>query len=226
MINKIKLIPLLFLFILPLAVAEVQTFGTFKQGQAIELLQLCGNCSYSNITLITYPNSTAILTNGNMTKIGTKFNFTLSGARTTATGKYIVNGVANPNGLDTIWSYDFDVTPSGKTLKTGEGGINIWISISVFLVAGLFIFGALLTPKGLLKLIMFALGGIFALAGVMINVLLVQSYVSTNVELSSGYGSMFYLLAVLTVVFMIIGILFVLLKTLEHFRNLTRFAED
>lgn len=92
--------------------AEVQTLGTYKVNTCISLLQSCSNCTYSNITSIVYPDSTQALAEVVMTKIGTNYNYTFCGSN--QLGNYIVNGRSDVDGLDTIWAYDYNVTPSGS----------------------------------------------------------------------------------------------------------------
>lgn len=89
--------------------------GTFPQGSNVNLIQTCDDCTYNNITSILYPNGTVILSNVQMTKDGTFYNYTLNGNYTNVLGNYIVNGVGDLGGEPTVWAYDFDITPQGWT---------------------------------------------------------------------------------------------------------------
>ena len=77
----------------------------------MELIQLCGNCSYNNITSIIFPNSTRIILDVPMTKRGTEFNYTYCFPN--ATGEYLINGVGDLSGIDTVWAYVINLTPNG-----------------------------------------------------------------------------------------------------------------
>lgn len=88
-----------------------QSLQSQKQFNPVELPQICANCSYNNITSLISPNGTLYLEDVVMTKQGTRYNYTFGG--TGEIGKYIVNGVGDPDGTPTVWNYDFDVTASG-----------------------------------------------------------------------------------------------------------------
>ena len=109
----------LFLF-LPFTVAqEQQTLGTFKQNSCIALKQTCSNCTQVNITRISAPNSTVVLSSPVvMTKSDTVYNYTFCNNQ--ALGKYIVDWKANPDGTFTCstctGNYDYNVTSTGFDL--------------------------------------------------------------------------------------------------------------
>lgn len=106
------------LIIMPMINGEVQTLGTFKQNDCISLIQTCGTCSYNNITSITSPNSTILLTEISMSKTGTQYIYNF--CNTNQLGSYIVNGVGDLDGIPTVWAYDFKITPNGEEVVTGK----------------------------------------------------------------------------------------------------------
>lgn len=107
------------LFLVSLVSAEIQTLGTFRAGDSIELIQNCLTSTYSNISRIIYPNGTlALNTQTIMTKNGDDYNYTFSD--TTAQGQYIVYGVCDEDGSKTNWVYDFDITYAGETFDEGR----------------------------------------------------------------------------------------------------------
>jgi hypothetical protein len=105
--------------------AEVQSLGTFKQNQCVNVIQTCSNCTYANISSIVAPDSTEVLGLSSMTKVGTKYNKTF--CSTSSIGTYIVNGYADVDGVNTVWAYDFEVTPSGYTGTLGFSFILLGI---------------------------------------------------------------------------------------------------
>lgn len=129
--KKIMILILLCL-IIPIVNAEVQHLGTVKQGDCITLPQTCSNCTYVNISAITYPNKTTINNEWKMTKSGIMFNY--SYCNTNILGQYIVDGHGDIDGIDTAFGYDFEVTGNGKTAPNG-------VVISLFAVAFLIIVG-------------------------------------------------------------------------------------
>jgi len=97
--------------------ASQQSLGTFPKNSCIQLLQLCGDCSYNNITSIVYPNSSRIILDAQMTKRGAEFNYTF--CDTEQIGTYYVNGIGDLNGEDTAWAYEFEITLTGNDKPDG-----------------------------------------------------------------------------------------------------------
>jgi hypothetical protein len=104
-----------FIFLLVGVIATSQpALGTFKQRQEVTLVQLCGECSFNNITSVTAPDSTEVVANVVMTKDGTKYTYVLDAGNTSQIGTYNVNGFGDLNGNDNeVWTYTFEITPSG-----------------------------------------------------------------------------------------------------------------
>ena len=112
MIKRVFLLTLISLLFISFISAEIETLGTFKQNSCVNLLQTCSNCTYNNISSVTYPDSTQALGQSVMEKIGNNYNRTF--CSTSQIGTYIVNGYGDVDGSITVWSYDFKVTPSGN----------------------------------------------------------------------------------------------------------------
>lgn len=127
--------------------AEIQTLGFFKQDSCVILKQTCSNCTYSNITSINIEgNSKELLSNAAMTKKGYEYNYTF--CNTSELGEYIVNGVSNVDSYETVWAYDFIITPTGKELTSQKTSIYIFIFIFSFVVfLGLLILGFSISGK-------------------------------------------------------------------------------
>ena len=142
--KKIYLTLILGLFLISLASAEIQTLGTFTVNEEINLIQTCANCTFNNITSVTGSNSQEIIGNFPMTKTGSVYNFTLSSGNVTQLGEYIINGIGDLDGIDTVWNYNLFVTPNGQDFTTGKA-----ISYLGFIIILLFTF--LLTIYGSYK---------------------------------------------------------------------------
>lgn len=139
--NKNILIILVILIILPICYAEIQTLGTFKVGECINLKQTCGNCTYNNITSVQIDGtSNQLLDLVEMEKIGTEYNYTF--CNTTNTGTYIVNGLGNVDGTPTVWAYDFKVTPNGEDSNVGSAILYIGVLavLIIFLILSIYSF--------------------------------------------------------------------------------------
>ena len=118
------------------AVSEIQDLGTFKQNTDINLIQICGSCTFNNITSVLYPNSSFAISSTAMERDGTQYNFTLDKNFTLTNGDYIVNGFGDLGGTDTPWAYTFSITP------TGEKDSLLGFFVVVYLIlAGIVVFG-------------------------------------------------------------------------------------
>lgn len=138
---QLKYLFLIGLLITSIAVAEVQTLGTFKEKKNIELKQI-GTSDYTgcNITSVSYPNSSKIIQDVKMSKNGNEYSYTLGGRNTSGTyGQYIVNGECYDGTDYDIWSYDFYVTPSGnKDLEEGGGLASVGLIFAIIAAAFFF----------------------------------------------------------------------------------------
>ncbi len=137
--NKVMLSFLIIFFLFGIVVAAQETLGTFKQGEQVVIKQICGTCTFNNITSITYPNSTEIFGSSNiaMSKDSAEFTHTLSGANTTILGKYFVHGFGDIEGIKTAWVVPFTITPSGNS---GNAFIVFHIFL-IFILYGITFFG-------------------------------------------------------------------------------------
>ena len=132
--RKMFVFLILGLFLISFASAY-QSLGTFKQGSEINLQQVCNNCSYVNLSEVTYPNSSfALLGQYEMTKNGTIYNYTFSDTNTL--GTYIYTTCGDLDGITACEVMEFDITYTGeKTLSTSSS-----ILYSVFFVILFFLF--------------------------------------------------------------------------------------
>jgi len=129
---------LLFLMLASCVVGEA-TLGVFETGDDVTLIQSCTASSYSNITKVSYPNSTLALdTETAMVKNGDTYSYVFS--NTDPLGRYLVFGHCDEDGADVIWVYDFEVTYSGQKVSLSNSMIifalmglaAIFLTISFF----------------------------------------------------------------------------------------------
>jgi hypothetical protein len=139
----IALVFLAMLFTLSLLSAEsqIQTLGTFKIGEAVNLVQNCLTSTYSNISRIVYPNGTfALNTQTAMTKNGDDYYYSFTD--TITPGNYLVYGVCDESGIKTNWVYDFKITATGKDLTSAKATSYVIIFVVSFIIfLGLLILG-------------------------------------------------------------------------------------
>jgi hypothetical protein len=122
---------LLVVLLVGLVSASSQSLGVFQQNTPITLVQSCETSSYSNISKVTYPNSSiALLGDVAMTPTAGD-TYTYSFTNTESIGQYLVYGHCDENSVDTVWVYDFEVTYTGSKVSLSNG-----IIVLAFLFVG------------------------------------------------------------------------------------------
>jgi len=125
---------------IPLPASLGESYGTFKAGTNISLVQTCSNltapCDICNITSLVFPNGLATINNLQMTKKVTLFNYTLMGANTVQLGKYTVTGFCISGGTYSPWGYTFEVNYNGREITIQE--TYIYITGLIFLILLMF----------------------------------------------------------------------------------------
>lgn len=142
---KLKILLLILfigIFLISFVSPAQSSLGTFKQGEDIELIQTCSDCTYNNITTIKLANGTLLKIDESMTKDGSFFSHTLNSTYTTSLGEYKVNGIGDTGGVDTVWTYSLEVTPNGKTFTTQNAISYLGFIIILLFTFFLTIYGA------------------------------------------------------------------------------------
>ncbi len=116
------------------------SLGAFQQDECMDIIQVCSDCTYNNISRVIYPNSTTAVSNVVMSVDDTFYNYTF--CLTSGLGKYIVNGFGDENGTKTSWAYDFEVTPNGETPTLAKSLIHISLlfMIIIFLITSILLY--------------------------------------------------------------------------------------
>jgi len=96
--------------------AAQTSLGTFKQGEDINIFQVCDSCTAITISAINYPNSSTVVSDISMSTTDNKYyNYSLNGSLVDAKGTYTVNGFDD---VDNSFAYDFFITSTGDTFTT------------------------------------------------------------------------------------------------------------
>lgn len=132
---------ILLLLLMPFVSADVETLGCFQQSTSIQLKQISANGTFNNVTSVVQPNSNKILGQVSMTKIGSEYNYTLSSNSTRSMGEYIVNGLGDIDGVNTIWNYNLFVTADGKCPE------NIPSQLIILIIGFILTFFGLYVPR-------------------------------------------------------------------------------
>jgi len=119
-----KLLFSLFLgmFLIGIVSAIDATLGTSEQGKCIVLTQTCGNCSFVNISQITYQkNSTTFLTAPVSMALNGTTRYTYNFCSTEGIGRYVYDSYGDPDGVTVPQSVDFFINPTGEQFDLIQG---------------------------------------------------------------------------------------------------------
>lgn len=153
--NKIFLIMLLGLFLIG-NVFALTDLGTYKQGQAINITQICNEATYITLSSVSYPNSSIAIGQINMTSLGNG-EFYYQFTNTSTIGRYDVRGVSD--GCENTFATYFEVTPTGFMGTLGFYIIILILSLG-FIILGYSIEDAWVVILGGMGLV---LAGLFIL---------------------------------------------------------------
>jgi len=146
--------------IMPIASATISDFGYHQENTNITLYQVCTNCTYINMTLIS-PSSAILVSDVAMIADAYQYTYVVDGNNLSEIGQYKVHGLGDDGGTETFWSYTFDVT------KTGYNSANTDFMILIFALFGviviLLIMAAVLHQEHALLAIIFAGIGFYLL---------------------------------------------------------------
>jgi len=135
MAKKLNLIIFLTLFLMfPLVSSIETTIGTKNLNDCIDLIQTCADCTYVNFSSYTMPNGTRILTEWASTKSGVSFTYNDCNI-TNQLGTWLVDGHGDIEGTDTVFSYTYDVTPTGNPTPSGMPMFQMGVIIIIFATA-------------------------------------------------------------------------------------------
>lgn len=133
--KKIMIVMLgMILISLSSVLASQESLGIYAREECVDLIQLCGDCTYNNITSIILPNATRLILDVGMTQRGSEFNYTF--CLTNETGTYLINGIGDLVGVDTVWAYEIEVTEEGNE-RPGSTVIVLFSILFLIILASL-----------------------------------------------------------------------------------------
>ena len=215
--NKLFLLVVVGMFVLLLGnvSAEQQDLGTFKKDNTIQLIQICGNCTYNNITAIINPNGTQIILNAAMTRDDTYYYFNYP--NTSILGEYIVNGFGNLDGVKTSWSYNFFISETGTELTTGKGIILLGSFITMIFMTILFYVLSVHVKSGL-KFGFIGMSFIFALITIFYSMIILSDNFGQFPKILKSYNIFLYILLFTFLVIFILVLFALTAEALEEFK--------
>jgi hypothetical protein len=123
--------------------AEQQNLGNFKRDTCVMLIQTCSNCTFVNLTSLISPTSDTILSNVEMTKDGTNYNYSF--CNNSQIGEYIYNTIGDPDGSIITQPVGYTISGIGQNLSTSKAlsyGLIFFFAFLIFvglLVLGIFL---------------------------------------------------------------------------------------
>jgi hypothetical protein len=99
------------------------TSSSFKYNEEVTLYQMCSNCSYVNITSVTYPSSQVEIINEEMTKNGNDYTYPFT--NTSELGIYKYNVCGDKDGGYLCEVLTFEVTYTGKEMSVAQSLLSI-----------------------------------------------------------------------------------------------------
>lgn len=111
----------------------------------------CSPASLCNVTIISF-NGSSIIDNLEMTYNIAFHNYTLNRTQTTESGEYTTSVICNDNGVLGYSTYNFIITPTGKSLSTSSAIVQGLILIVMFAVTIFFLIFSYTTDSPGIKL--------------------------------------------------------------------------
>ena len=125
------IIMLLLITIISFASATATDIGTKKSNDCIDLVQICADCNYVNFTSYTYPNGTRTVWEVEGVQNGPSFTY-YNCSLTNQLGTWIIDGHGDLEGVDTVFTYTYDVTPTGNPTPEGMPMFQMGVIIIIF----------------------------------------------------------------------------------------------
>ncbi len=128
-INRIiGLIALLLLLVS--GVSAISDIGVFKQGEVVQLIQICDSCSFVNLDSVSLPDGEIIIFNESMTRASFTYNFSFSDTSQLGVYTYFVCG---DKSVLVCESLTFEVTPSG--FISSLSSLSLIFGFSIIIIA-------------------------------------------------------------------------------------------
>jgi len=217
----------LLLFLLPIVffislISAQTTLGTFAQNSTVNLMQVCDNCTYVNVTSVLFPNSSFALSGQNaMTQTGNIYNYSFSSTSTIGTYQYTTCG--DLDGDTTCNSVDFTITASGAEITEGSSIIILGSVLLFFILGVLSLIGMMKVKRLPVKWTMALLGFMAFLIGLnLISVLIADTLINERVvSFFDSFTAISFIMFWAVGAFIIIMWIFTFFQTI-FYRNLLR----
>jgi len=133
-------------FLFSLTSISAGSLGRFTQDTTISLHQVCDNCTFVNLTSISFPNGSTLIINREMNKSLNDYNYSFSD--TSLSGLYIYNTCGDQDGPLVCENIEFTVNKLGEELTTGRAIIYILLTLFIFLLFLFTFYINIILPSG------------------------------------------------------------------------------
>jgi hypothetical protein len=197
---------LLMTFLLFSMVSAIETdIGTKKVDSCIDLIQTCADCTYVNFTSYTRPNGTRNV----IEKVGVKdaVSFTYNDCNITdELGTWIIDGHGDVGGIDTVFSYTYEVTTTGNPTPEGMPMFQMGVLIIIFGVSCFLLYLSFEMKEPFFKMFFLVISLIFLMATVL-TAYMVSADGNVSVATNTTTLSLVYVLgSILFIIFLYIMI--------------------
>lgn len=174
--------------ILPVVTASL---GSFKQKDCVTIKTIL-NTSLVNISSLSDPNSTIILTNQNMTKNGLTFSYNF--CNTSKLGFYTYDYF---DAEGNVYVNDFEITPSGNdSINSGEG-LTLFSSVIVLLIIAGFFFVLSFFFNGVYgKIIFIGFSGILLVIAILFTLVNMTQTLGGFDAIVEGYSTFWFVIKI------------------------------
>lgn len=193
--EKIFILGIIMLFSIVLVNSAQSTLGSKKFGACVNLPQTCADCTYNNVTKVINPNGEELI-NEEMSRVGTEYNYTY--CNTSYYGDYMVHGKGDIGGEDTVWSYGFYITESGREKISSGESITLVISIVIILViAILFLLISFKFESFVWKTIFIGVSSIIFLIAILYPLIILTQTFGGFSEFTARYTTFWFVMRIL-----------------------------
>jgi len=205
--NKILLI-LLILLIVPIVSANL---GTFKQNDCVNIKTILNNVSWVNISTISYPNLTTIISNVAMAQSGVTFTYDF--CNTSVLGNYIYDYYSSDGNS---YVNDFSITASGNAL-TMQDSIIVMIMLGIIIMAAIFfVTVAWFSNDQFLKTIFICLAGFAITISIFFGMTIMFNLLPQYAGFMTNYSAFFYIFTIVLLVAVFALIIWIMVRTFKR----------
>lgn len=205
--NRIILL-LLILMIIPIVSANL---GTFKQNDCLQIKTILNNVSWVNISTISYPNLTTIISNVGMSQDGQTFTYNF--CNTSILGNYIYDYYSSDGNT---YVNDFFITASGNELTTQDSMI-IALIIGIIIIAGVFfLIIAWFSNDQFVKTIFLCLAGFAIVVAIFFGMTIMFNLLPQYTGFMTNYNAFFYIITIVILAIVLTLIVWVMVQTFKR----------